>query len=240
MKHIIFISLATLAVSCGNPHISSSRGGLERTNPPIISTQEDPTCGTGIVVDDIKFLMGEESTFKAMTKCRSKVEEDFNTFNPGLTDSVSNDERESHSYEIRHHIETIATHSKVDTLDEIYGPEVFELEIQRPVTNDGPVGIDTGLNSLNVNDMSKDALVWNFDVPVSSFGVKVVNFGANESNPGLIRVYDCDGFVLHSAKAYSPYSFLGFVSARPDVCYVSVTAPDNFRAVAVDGFVYGK
>lgn len=231
-----FLSLAALVLvtACGNPHISSSRGGVEKVTPPL--STEDPSCGTGIMIETRKFYFGSDAEMKALNECRTETDETFNNEEPGPTDQVQGGQ--DVTWTIDHQSETDSEPDKAVTLAELFGNEKFKMNIENPLMIDGQSGKDHGLDSLSANNGSKDALIWSFSSPVTSWGVYPVNLKAFNHKKVSLRLFDCNETLIDEAQISSSYGFIGFASFKAEVCHVSLTAADNTSSVGVEGFIF--
>lgn len=258
-SHIILSSLVFFIASCGgNPHIHSSRGGLERTNPPLISPQEeDPGCriSRGLVGYEFFFSSHNEGDagaypkrFLPFSKCKSLVKETFNSYQTGFSYLVSNSDRKELSFELRHQAEMNYIHQKILYLEDIFSAETFAMEIESPVQQAGVKGKDQGVDSNNSTDDSKDAFIWSFSSPVITFGVHVVNLASSADASARIRLFDCDRALIKEMEVIYPGTengeaekhFIGFVGGGGEVCHVALTSAGNLDAIAVDELIYGR
>lgn len=71
MKYIL-LALSLILISCGNPHISSSRGGLERSNPPLTLKEEAPKC-PAVGHEGIEFFIDKEAEITHCTDLHTEV-----------------------------------------------------------------------------------------------------------------------------------------------------------------------
>lgn len=254
--NIILAFLIFLISSCGgNPHVHSSRGGLDRTHPPLVSTHvEEPGCRTarGIMGFEFFFSSHKDTTSYPSAflpyKCKSLVKEDFNSFETGFTYLISNRNWEDYSFELFHQAEKDHLPSKLMYLEDIFSSETFPLEIESPVAQNNVKGKDRGVDSNNSTDESKDSLIWSFSAPVITWGVHVINLESDELSAVKLRLFDCDRIMIKEVDVDYPggnsgkdeKNFIGFVGGQGEVCHVSLTASDNLKGIAVDEMIYGK
>lgn len=258
-SHIILSSILFLLTSCGgNPHVHSSRGGLERTHPPLISPQEEePGCrmARGLVGYEFFFSShheGDAGTYPArflpFTKCKSLIKESFNSIPTGFSFLVTNSDREELSYELRHQAEMNYTHQKILYLEDIFSSETFTMEVESPVQQSGIKGKDQGVDSNNSTDDSRDALIWSFSSPVITFGVHVINLASSAEASARIRLFDCDRTLIKEMEVIYPGTeagksekhFIGFIGGSGEVCHVALSSAGNLEAIAVDELIYGR
>lgn len=255
--NIILAFLIFLVTSCGgNPHVHSSRGGLERTNPPLISPQEEePGCRAARNQRGYEFYFSSQklraeypSAFLPFTKCKSLVKEDFNSFHTGFAYLVSNRSWEDYSFELFHQAEKDHIPSKILYLEDLFASETFPMEIESPVSQENIRGKDRGVDSNNSSIESKDSLIWSFSAPVITWGVHVVNVESDVSSSVKLRLFDCDRALIKEIDVIYPsgkdgrdeHNFIGFVGGQGEVCHVALTASDNMTGLAVDELIYGK
>ena len=255
--NIILTFLIFFVTSCGgNPHVHSSRGGLERSNPPLISPQEEePGCRAARSLRGYEFYFSSQKNnsdypagFLPFTKCKSLVKEDFNSFETGFTYLVSNRSWEDYSFELFHQAERDHTTSKILYLEDIFASETFPMQIESPVSQGSIKGTDRGVDSNKAALDSKDSLIWSFSAPIITWGVHVLNVQSDVTNPARLRLFDCDRALIKEIEVIYPsgkegadeYNFIGFVGGQGDVCHVALTASDNLAGIAVDEVIYGK
>lgn len=245
---IITVLMLFVASSCGNPHVSSSRGGLERTNPPLINPQvEDPECKSFQDLTEYQFYFGsaadaetgtQAAPLRKISRCGEHTQEDFNDHREGSVTTVN-----GHDFEITHQNENTPAHEKVIYLEDIFGTMTYSFLIQSPVTQGSASGKDHGVNSLS-EDAGKDALVWSFHSPIKYWSAKVVSL----SSRARIRTFNCNRELIEEKFITYPNNetgknelhHVGFISPVKNVCYVSVSASDGASAVAVDEFFFGR
>ncbi len=249
--------LIFLVTSCGgNPHVHSSRGGLERSHPPLISTQEEePGCRAARSLMGYEFYFSSQkktalypASFLPFTKCKSLVKEDFNSYDTGFTYLVSNRSWEDYSFELFHQAEKDHVPSKILYLEDIFSSETFPMEIESPVASESVTGKDRGVDSNNSTNESKDSLIWSFSAPIITFGAHVVNVESEVSKPVRLRLFDCDRALIKEVDVIYPAgkdgknenNFIGFVGGQGEVCHVSLTASDRMTGLSVDEVIYGK
>lgn len=258
-SHITLAFLFFLITACGgNPHIYSSRGGLERSNPPLVSNQEeDSGCRAG------RSLMGYEFSFSSHTngsadmypagflkylKCKTLIRESFNDFEVGFTFLISNRNRFDHSYELTHLTERKYPDQKILYLEDIFNAESFPMEVEKVLTQEAITGKDQGVDSNDASVEAKDALLWSYSAPVITWGVHVLNLASTINQPANLRLFDCDRTLIKEVKIIYPQAesgenekhFIGFVGGAGEVCHVSLTSSHNLGVLAVDELIYGK
>jgi hypothetical protein len=238
MKIILLGLSVTLLTSCGNPHISSSRGGLERTNAPLVS-EPDPLCSPEVQTTEYElFLQGQSDKVPArlndLNKCKKTVIETFASMSEGETNITTNEDFIEESYVLRHQSEHQRFDGKVIYLDDYFGAEIFPMNIETPVVVNGKQGKDKGLDSLNAEEDLKDALIWSFSSPVSSFTVNLVGLKTSST----LRIFDCDSTLVKEYKIAAGPAFVGLVAPSATVCHVSLTSGSVSESIGVDDFSY--
>ena len=219
-------------------------------------------------VRDYRFFYGSRAEgqagvtptqYEELTKCRVTVNETFNSKRDGFTHLVTNKTTNSFYYEMIHQTEKKWHPEKVNYLRDIFGTDTYSMEIENPVSQNGATGRDRGVDSHSANSTTKDALVWSFSTPVSFWGGQFVDVESSPSEPAMLRLYDCDKRLVKESKVVYPnreqgqveLHFIGFISPTRNICHVSLTVGDYeqpapwtsrafYRALAVDGFTYGK
>lgn len=236
MKNNLILLTLVLATACGNPHISSSRDGLERTTPPI---EADPSCVNNVAVNSIQYYVDDAASFTNVARCNPDVDDDINDHTEGDTDTVDNDDNHPENPTVIHHQTEDNTDpqdpDKAITLMEIFGLKKYVMRIENPITLNGVKGMDRGINSLNASNFSRDALVWSFVHPISSWSVNLV--GVKNAS---LKIFDCNETLIEEKTLSEDRSFVGFISYRPEICHVSLTAQGNSEAVAIDRFTYSR
>lgn len=258
-SHIILGLLIFLISSCGgNPHIHSSRGGLERSNPPLISNQEeDGGCKAARNLMDHQFTFSSKdegtagqypASFKKFTKCKSLIVETFNDYTPGFTYLISNRDKEEYHYELTHRSEKDFLDSKILTIEDIFSEETHPMEIETPVAQGGVIGKDQGIDAHSAHENSKTSLLWSFSAPIITWGLHVINLSSDPVHPAKVRLFDCDRVLIKDVAIIFPGNesgtgekhFIGFAGGNGNVCHVSITASDDLKGLAVDELIYGK
>ena len=243
-SHFILAVLIFLITSCGgNPHIHSSRGGVERSNPPLISNQEeDSGCRRGRSLRGFEFYF-EAKHFTPFKKCKTLITEDFNSQEVGFTYLVSNRGAEEFSYELTHRGERPHMDSKILYLDDIFSEETLPIEIEEPVSNASIEGKDRGVDS-NSNENVKNSLIWSYSSPINTWGVHVIQLTSMQDLPAKIRLFNCDKILLEEKNIFfqnkNVGSFVGFAGGMGTVCHVAITASGVEDAIAVDELIYGR
>lgn len=234
MNNIWTFLLLTLAVACGNPHISSSKGGLEKTNSPI----EEGCIPPDGEVSDYRFFMNESapSDYENFVKCRKVYREDFNIFADGTVPDLSNDDRADQPYVLTHRSEIDYDVDKVVHLDEIFGPATYNFDVLNPVTNNWETRLDRGVFSGSIDSTFKDAFVWKFSTPISFWSARPVGMKENST----LRIFNCSEDLVSELKITGTPRFIGFISAFENVCYVSLSAPSGTDSIAIDEIEYGN
>lgn len=202
---------------------------------------------------------GAPAEYVELTKCRITVNEDFNSKADGFSSLISNSNDRSFSYELIHQTEKLHQPEKVSYLEDIFGTETYSMELEKPVEQNGAIGKDRGVDSHSANRETKDALVWSFASPISFWGGDFLDVESSPSGPAKLRLYDCNKKLIRETNVVYPglqqgqveSHFIGFIAPRKNICHVSLTVGDYerpatwtsrafFRAIAVDGFNYGK
>ena len=236
MKNILSIAvIVILASSCGNPHVSSSRGGLEQTNPPIVSPQEEGCAEIRSMVGP-RFYFGTHDeaskdilpgSLATIVRCNPGQQDDFRNLPEGTVTDVRGP-----NTDITHQTEIPAPHEKVIYLEDFFGYATYPFTAKPQL-----------IDSLNVSDSSKDAFIWSFSSPVKYWAAKVVSLSSNAT----IRIFNCDRQLIEESRLnYSQNErganenhFIGFISPEKDVCYVSVSAADGATSVKVSEYRVG-
>jgi hypothetical protein len=234
MKNIFALAFVSLLASCGNPHISSEKSGLERTSPPI-----ETTCdATTVDVTDYSFFVGSDAPldYVNFVKCRRVTREDFNIFPDGSVPEISNDGRVDHPYVLTHRSEVHHDPDKVNHFGDIFGTTTYNISVQNPVGNNGASGVDRGVSSGSVESSAKDALVWKFATPISFWSARPVGI----KNNSTLRIFNCSEELLNEREVAAGSTFVGFISAFENVCYISLSSADGSDSIAVDDFEYGN
>lgn len=237
-SHILIALLSIQATACGNPHISSTESGLERSNPPLMYEESEvDRCGSRAGIVGTRIFRSEEE-FLSILKCKSFIRETFNPFEDGITLLVSNRDRETHSFDLTHQLERQTDGDKTTYLEDLFGTETFPMVIESPVTGEnGLVGEDRGVDSNSVDENSKDAFIWSFSSPVTAFGLKMV--GINTTSK--LRLFDCHKIMIKEIMLEkSGSSFLGIATGLRDICHLSLTAKDEKTSLVVDNLIYSK
>jgi hypothetical protein len=233
MKNIWSLVLLTMVVSCGNPHISSVKSGLERSNPPLTA------CSAPEVdVSDYRFFVssGDPTDYMNFMVCRNATHEDFNIFSDGSVPELSNNGRADFPYILTHRSEIKYDSEKVVHLEEIFGTSTYDIAVQNPVTNSGDVSVDRGVDSGSVDNISNDAFVWKFSSPISFWSAHPVGL----KNNSTLRIFNCSEDLVNEVQITGSPKFIGFISAFENICYVSLSAADGNDSVSVDDFEYGR
>jgi len=248
------VFLILLATACGNPHISSSKGGLEQSNAPVTAENQEPCVPSAQQIRDYNFYFGGHletqapAEFSELIKCKTRIAETFNSFPDGTTTLITNMDRVDFSYQLIHQTERPGQNRKVTFLDDIFGTEKFSMEIQNPISHEGIQGKDRGVNSLNADNRTKDALVWSYSTPISFWSVNVVSLETSPMEPAKLRLYGCDRELMKEVDVRFPNNehgekelhFIGVISAERNICHVSLTAADVSGSVVIDEFSYGR
>lgn len=243
MKNILSLSLLAVLASCGNPHIGSKNGPDELPYNPIQMECE----AAASEFTHINFFSGTHPynvpvEFSALTKCKNSIMETFNSFAPGKTYMLTNEARESHSYELFHLGARDVAGDKARSLEDFFGTETFAMLVEPKISQDGITGVDQGVDSLKSDKATLETLLWNYASPISLWGAKVVDLEAGST----LRLFDCDQNLIKEIKVKYPEGqsgesslhFIGVNSNKADICHVSLTSVDS-DSLAVDEFSYG-
>ncbi|HXH73436.1 MAG TPA: hypothetical protein VNJ08_00620 [Bacteriovoracaceae bacterium] len=87
----------------------------------------------------------------------------------------------------------------------------------------------------------------------------MVDIESNPTYPAKLRIFDCNRVLIREEKVVYPNNeygqkqlhFIGVVSPAIDICHITLTVGDylgpdagrskaNYRALAIDGFKYGR
>lgn len=196
--------------------------------------------------------------YAAHLNCKTVITETFGSSRNGFSSLITNDARTEYSYELIHQVEKNG-HTGATLLEDFFGTQTFSMELERPVSQNGAVGKDRGVDSHSANTETKDTLVWSFSSPVSFWGAKILDVESSPSEPARLRLFDCGRALIKEVVVQYPNNeqgqreqhFIGFIGTTNNVCHLSLTVGDYqrpapsssrafFRALAVDEFNYGK
>lgn len=235
MKTSFLLPVMFILVSCGNPHIYSSKGGIEQTNSPLVTEE---TCETS-EQDGIQFLVDSNED---LSHCQRLINEDFNGFPVARSTSLTNQDKEKHAYKLQHVKERRTHADKVIHLTDLFNTDTFSISLEGTISKDMTNGVDQGAKAEAAKDGSKEAFLWSFSEPIRYWKVTVIDL----HNRSVLRLFGCNQELLQEKEISYPFSKtgdkethnLGFLSNEEEICYVTLSEAVVNEDIAIDDFKY--
>ena len=199
----------------------------------------------------------ETTGFSDAVDLSSATEIDFNQFKPGKYTKLGN--FAENKFEFTVGAERLKGQEAVDTLENAFGTKTYKFKVEKPVSQNGIKGIESGIQTKSgLFAIKKITGIWKFAKPVSYWGANFIDVESSSKIPAKLRLFDCDSKLIEEILVAYPENengnkqihFVGFVSDKANVCAVSVTVGDYsliggitkglFRAIAIDDFVFGE